>query len=677
MTSTRNRHRMPAFRPRLALAAAFALLGSGLCLAGLSQPVSPEDVRQERAKNRLKDSRPAQERQAGSPRELPPVDAGLVGWYRATMTELSDPAYEGRSPGSEGIEKAAGLIEAHFAELGLTPAFPKAVTSADGIGVRDPFQAWRQGFSVGQEVRATTTEMSVDGVPLDHGIDFSVLAYSGDADVTAPVAFAGYAIVTGASAFLGFAPNARFDGQIVLCLDKEPMDDQGNSLWRDDGFTHHSRMPNKASALIRRGAAAVLIVTPPATNDERAGILETVDSTRVTRGGLGAKAPKFDAPVIHITPDIAQRILDRSGDPELTLGSLVERSNRGAIDLDIPGGAISLNVEMETIDRVAFNVAGILPGRGDLADEYVVIGAHYDHVGYGLRGTARENAQGSLHPGADDNASGSAGVLLLADILSEMTAQSEGDRRSLLLMLFDGEESGLHGARHYVNDPIADAGSHAVMLNWDMIGRIEDERLVVAGLDTGVGMRDFFTPMFEGSGLDVRAPERMSGASDHTVFYRAGIPVIFSHIDGLHSDYHTPEDTSDKINRVGATKAVRLYAEMVAAYATYPERFGFYQQESSQAPSPMSSIKVRFGIMPGSYSEDEPGIPVGDVTPGSAAAEGGVLAGDRLVRWDGQKLTDMQSWMQLLAQHEPGDEVRVGVIRDGEEITLGVTLKGR
>jgi len=674
MTSTRNRHRMPAFRPRLALAAAFALLGSGLCLAGLSQPVSPEDVRQERAKNRLKDSRPAQERQAGSPRELPPVDAGLVGWYRATMTELSDPAYEGRSPGSEGIEKAAGLIEAHFAELGLTPAFPKAVTSADGIGVRDPFQAWRQGFSVGQEVRATTTEMSVDGVPLDHGIDFSVLAYSGDADVTAPVAFAGYAIVTGASAFLGFAPNARFDGQIVLCLDKEPMDDQGNSLWRDDGFTHHSRMPNKASALIRRGAAAVLIVTPPATNDERAGILETVDSTRVTRGGLGAKAPKFDAPVIHITPDIAQRILDRSGDPELTLGSLVERSNRGAIDLDIPGGAISLNVEMETIDRVAFNVAGILPGRGDLADEYVVIGAHYDHVGYGLRGTARENAQGSLHPGADDNASGTAAMMLAARVISDRidTMPPGASHRSFLFMAFSAEEIGLLGSLHYTRQPIAPMRQHALMLNLDMVGTLEDDLLELGGLDSSAGLEPLMDPFIEASGLPVaRETSVGNGRSDHASFDRVGVPNVFF-FTGLHDRYHRPEDTADLVDSEGATRIALLCSDVAVAAATQRERLA-HRRDRDAVENANREPRVRLGILPANSGKG--GVLVRRVFPDTSASDAGLRPDDRILAWNGVELKNTEDLRPRLVEHEPGDTVKLTVERDGATVELGMTLR--
>lgn len=678
MSSIRNPLWMSTTRLIRPACVALALLSSGTVLGGLAQPASPEDVRRERAKNRLKGNRPAQERIAEQPRELPPIDAGLVEWYRTTMTELSDPAYEGRSPGSEGIEKAAELIEAHFAELGLTPAFPETITAAEGtrdeVEVRDPFKTWRQDFSVGQEVRATTTEMSVDNVPLDHATDFSVLAYSGDADITAPVSFAGYAIVTGANAFLGFEPNARFDDQIVLCLDKEPMDRAGNSFWQDEGFTHHSRMTSKASALIRRGAAAVLIVTPPGTNDERVDILETLDSTRTTRGGLGAKAPKFDAPVIHITPDIAQRILDRAGDPDLTLETLVEKSNAGAIDLDIAGGPISLNIQMETIERIAFNVAGILPGQGDLADEYVVIGAHYDHVGYGLQGSARDNAQGILHPGADDNASGTTAMMLAARLIKERAdAMPDGaPRRSFLFMAFSAEEIGLLGSLHYTRQPIIPIERHVLMLNLDMIGSLEEDLLELGGLDSSKGLEPLMDPFIEASGMPVaRETSVGSGRSDHASFDRVGIPNVFF-FTGLHDRYHRPEDTADLIDSEGAVRIALLCADVGFASATQRDRLT-HRRDRGTVEAANREPRVRLGVLPANSGKG--GVLVRRVFPDTSASDAGLQPNDRILTWNGTELNNTEDLRPRIVEHEPGDAVKLTVERDGETIELDMILR--
>ncbi len=574
--------------------------------------------------------------------------------YNEHLTTLASPYMMGRVPGSEGMERAREYCAFTFEQLGVEPAFPDEAGS--------PFASYYDPFELGGTWQVSDEIIALSGLgSLEAGEDFVYTGLGSDGVVTGQMVFVGYSIDNGPDGFDSFGSVEDLEGKIAILFRFEPVDENGDAQWGDGSWSDRASFANKLRGLRQRGAAGAIIINPPGTFDDRAN--------RVSRFGSGGGGADF--PVFMMTPDAGSKLAEIADFGGKSLLELRQHADAGGEPI-ASRKAIGLTgiAERETIQ--AANVGGVIRGSGALADEWIVVGAHLDHLGMGYFGS--RTGPGKLHPGADDNASGSAGVLLLADKLTELSAEAEGDRRSVLLMLFDGEESGLNGARHYVNDPIADAGDHAVMMNWDMIGRIEDEKLVVAGLDTGVGMRDFFSPMFDSSGLSVRAPERMSGASDHMVFYQAEIPVIFSHIDGLHGDYHTPEDTSDKINRVGATKAVQLFADMVDAYASHSDRFEFASQ-SSQASSPMGNIRVRFGIMPGSYSEDEPGIPVGGVTPGSGAAEAGVLAGDRLVRWDGQKLTDVEGWMELLAQHDPGDQVKVGVMRDGEEITLDVTLQ--
>ncbi|MEM9372492.1 MAG: M28 family peptidase [Planctomycetota bacterium] len=674
MRSQNTNRWMSPIRSMRPLAAGFGLLGAAAVLGGLAQLSSPEDVRRERARARLQDSRPAQERVADQARILPPIDGALVDWYRAMVTELADPAYEGRSPGSQGIEHAAELIEARFEELGMVPAFPQIETAPDGTEVRAPNRSWRQNFSVGQEVRATVTDMAIDGVGLDHGIDFSVLAYSGNGDITADVSFAGYAIVTGANAFLGFEPSARFDGKLVLCLDKEPMDEAGNSRWQAEGFTHHSRMPNKASALIRRGAAGVLIVTPPRTNDERAGILETVDSTRITRGGLGAKAPKFDAPVVHITPQIAQRILDRAGDPELTLESLIDRSNAGAVNIDLDGEPIRLNVQMETTERIAFNVAGLLPGRGDLSDEYVVVGAHYDHVGYGERGSARENAQGVLHPGADDNASGTAAMMLAAEQVRQRISSMPDStaHRSFLFMAFSAEEIGLLGSLHYTREPIAPIDDHVLMLNLDMIGTLEDDLLELGGLDSSPGLEPLIDPFIERSGIPVARQSSVgSGRSDHASFERQGVPNVFF-FTGLHDRYHRPEDTPDLIDSEGGVRIALLCTD-VAVAAAMTEKPLAHRRDRAAVEAANREPRVRLGILPANSGKG--GVLVRRVFPDTSASDAGLEPNDRILTWNGDELRNTEDLRPRLVDHEPGDVVRLTVERGSERVELEMTLR--
>lgn len=573
--------------------------------------------------------------------------------YNEHLTTLASPYMMGRVPGSAGMERAREYCAFTFEQLGVEPAFP----SEDG----DAFSSFYDPFELGGSLEIVEETIYVRGMePLEAEEDFVYTGLGSDGFVTGEMAFVGYSIDNGPDDFDSFGGEDDLEGKVAVLFRFEPVDEDGEALWGEGSWSDRASFDNKLRGLSERGAAGAIIVNTPGTFDDRAGRLSRF---RTSGGGV-------DFPVFMMTPDAGEqlaRAADFDGKDLMALRKHAD-AGRGVIE---SGKDIGLAGAGERQAIEAANVGGVIRGSGDLADEWIVVGAHLDHLGMGYFGS--RTGPGKLHPGADDNASGSAGVLLLADKLADLSKDDGEDRRSVLLMLFDGEESGLNGARHYVNDPIVDIDDHVLMFNWDMIGRIEDEKLVVAGLDTGEGMRDFFEPLFDDCGLNVRAPERMTGASDHMMFYRADVPVIFSHIDGLHGDYHTPEDTSDKINRVGATKAVLLVADMIGAYGRHSTRFEFAEQ--AQGSGPVSGIKVRFGIMPGSYSEDEAGIPVGGITPGGAAGKAGVLAGDRLVRWDGQKLTDIQGWMELLAEHEPGDKVMVGIEREGEEITLEVILQ--
>ena len=528
--------------------------------------------------------------------------------YNEHLTTLASPYMMGRVPGSIGMDRAREYCAFTFEQLGIEPGFPVD----DGT----PYATYYDTFDLRGTTRVVAETIAMQGLHgLEAGEDFLFTGLGSDGGATGELVFVGYGIDNGPDGFDSFAGVDDLEGRIAVVLRFEPVDENGEALWGDGAWSGRASFNNKLRGLSERGAAGAIIINTPGTFDTRS-------IGRFLRGGSDAEFPVF-----MMTPEAGTSLVESADFGGMDLTALRGHADAGGAPI---GSDETITIfgesERETIE--AANVGGVIRGSGELADEWIVVGAHLDHLGMGYFGS--RSGSGTLHPGADDNASGSAAVLVLAKILAERNEEVDGDRRSVLLMLFDGEESGLHGSRHYVNDPIADAENHVLMFNWDMIGRLTDETVVLAGLDTGEGMREFFTPLFEGSGLEVKAPERMSGASDHTSFFRAGIPVVFSHADGLHRDYHTPGDTSDKINRVGATKAVHLVAEMVDAYASYPDRFELSESSSSQSAGPVSGIKVRFGIMPGSYSDDEPGVSVGDVTADSAAGSAGVLAGDRL-----------------------------------------------
>ncbi|MFG0304982.1 MAG: M28 family peptidase [Phycisphaerales bacterium JB040] len=592
------------------------------------------------------------------------------------LVTLASPWMEGRVPGSKGMERARDYVQYYFEAFGLTPAFPAEIEGAmtDFASYRDPFGLGGT-WEVNEEKILAISPRGETLLAAED--DFVFTALGGNGEVTAPASFVGYSIPNGQDGWSSFSEDDSLEGKVAVMFRFEPMDEEGNSLWSESGWSNAASFTNKIEAAIDRGAAAVVIINPPGSADNRS---ESLNRFRTSNGS--------GAPVFMVSSEAGSRLLsalDRRGRSAEEFKALANVGG-GVIDLD---GVLTVEGNADTEPLMAENVGAILPGVGDLADEYIVVGGHLDHVGMGYFGS--RTGPGKLHPGADDNASGAAGVLLIAEKLvntfSEMDDQTP--RRSILFIAFDAEESGLNGSRHYVNDPIADIETHKIMINWDMIGRIVEDRVTVAGGNTGEGLAEWLQPYLEDEsyGLTPIVPETMSGASDHTSFYMQGVPVLFSICDfaDFHEDYHTPTDTSDKINRVGAVKTVRMYHDIVRDLAykdtmfphVSPQAQARRAESGAAANADRPRIRVRVGITPGSYEASDKGIPVAGVSEGSSAANAGIQEGDRLVRWDGQKIRSVEDWMPLLATHEGGDVVNIGVLRDGQEITLSITLEGR
>ncbi|MEO0629413.1 MAG: M28 family peptidase [Planctomycetota bacterium] len=577
---------------------------------------------------------------------------------------LANDFMEGRVPGSRGAEIARQYAETAFEKAGLSPAFAETQTAEDGSEIEEPFASWRQPFPLGGRAEVTLAEFSANGMTFRHENDFVVTGLGGDGEMTGEAVFVGYSIDEGNDGFSSYPEGTDLTGKLAVILRFEPMDDEGMSLWTEgDGWSNAAGFNGKLRAAFERGAAGAIVINTPGAADDR---INRLDSFR--GGGMGAEQPVF-----LMSQDAGTKWLEASTGMQMT--DLIARANEGGAVMTLDGGVdLAAKVDREIV--YAENVGGVLWGQGDLKDEWIVMGAHIDHIGMGDFGSRW--GSGKLHPGADDNASGTAGVLLLADLLARSYAQlpEDADARSIVFIAFDAEESGLNGSRYYVNNPIAPLEDHAIMTNFDMIGRITNDRVLLSGLETGEGLEDLLQPAMDRSDLELVIPTSMNGASDHSSFLSRGVPVLFSIIADFHDDYHTPDDVVWKINTEDATRTCHLYHDMVMILSSSEKPQLVSARDRSPQRSAMSDIKVRFGVSPG-YGSDGPGIGIASVAEGGSAGEAGVQEGDRLVRWDGQKLTDVQGWMPLLARHEPGDVVNIGILRDGEEITLEVTLQAR
>lgn len=660
------------------LALTLALLATTPLLANPG-PETADEVRKRRAQRQLEKNERNQAREAKSREmgDLPDIDPALVEDFATMLDIIADPSMEGRIPGSRGIEDAAQYIESHLINLGLTPAFPTIENTDDESEVVTHFSSFRQPMQMGSHTAAVSESLQVGDTVFKAGPDYSPLAYSGSASVDAPVVFVGYGIVSGPNSYLGFETSESIEDKIALVLNYEPMNDDGSSQWRDEKWSHNSRLTYKVTALERRGAAAVIIVSPPNAIDPRVDLLETIESTSPPTNRMGSQTgPQYDMPVIHVTPQVANAILahTQSDAPNPhTLDSLIERANESGIVEPLGDQSISMNIELQRTPRWTSNIGAILQGKGKLKDEYVVIGSHYDHVGYGKFGTRFPERKGEVHPGADDNGTGTTANIISAKTLTEQyqLLGENQDARSILFLWFTAEESGLNGSKFYVKDPIAPIDNHAVMLNMDMIGTLSDGLLEIGGFNSGEGFEELALPHLTTAAIPYSEDVSVgSGRSDHASFDAVGIPNLFF-FTGLHDRYHSPDDTTELIDNEGCVRVSLLVSAMALDAATRDDRL---IHPSSRVKKPeKEGPNVRVGIIPSNASKG--GMKVERVFEDTSASQAGLAPGDIIIQWDDTELDSVETWMPILTDHEPGDVVQLKVTRGPETLELKMTLR--
>lgn len=609
--------------------------------------------------------------------------------YIAHITTLANPFFEGRAPGTHGNRVAADYIEFWFRHFGLQPAFPEYDAEGNAVGDGALWVSYRQPFDMPGGMEAITQQLAfadtngtrTDLEPLR---EFTALGV-GEGEVSGPLSFVGYGITGGPDGQDHFG-DIDLTGRIALLLNWEPSDASGRSKWNGgrEGWSERANLQTKLLETARRGAVGIILVNPPDTRDGRTHELLAASESSWRRVGV---------PVVHLSIPAADRLLSRIGARSLS-------AHRQAADADDfkathygDQTTATIKVELRRTQNPTDNVGGVLRGHGDLKDQWIIIGAHYDHVGYGYFGSlSGRSAVGTIHPGADDNGSGTSAVLVLAQRLGDAYAKLPPDAsaRSILFMTFSAEESGLNGSRHYTRKPTLTADQVNIMLNLDMVGRLRHNSVEVSGIGSAVGLADLVKPAFDASGMRVVSQESGSGPSDHASFNAVGIPVLFF-FTGLHEQYHRPADVASLINPVGAVKIVRLAHELAMQFATMPEKLEFQRtgggfrldmldqppgegDAAAQEPAqPMARSRVRLGIQP-NYNAETTGVLLDGVTEGTPAAAAGLKAGDLILSWNGAPVTDIRALMTELAKHQPGDKITLGVKRSGEMIKVEVTL---
>ncbi|MEO0481470.1 MAG: M28 family peptidase [Planctomycetota bacterium] len=480
--------------------------------------------------------------------------------FNEHVVTLANPFMEGRVPGSRGMAIARDYFEFYMEAAGVLPPF----TDAEG----NP--SFRQAFPLRGSVEVTEQSLRLGDEQFAENSEFTTLGLSGSASIQAPIAFCGYGIDEGPDGYSSFGDGESLDGKIAMVFRYEPMNAEGESLWSTGRrpWSRNSNLTTKVRNVIDRGAVGVILINPPGCADPRAA--------RIMAKGAGGRTMDESVPVIHVSNDAAARLVALLSNDSTSLAAMREAADQGGSTSSFDAEA-TIAAKLEQQEILAENVGGVVAGRGEMKDEWIVIGAHLDHLGVGLYGARDRSRIGKIHPGADDNASGSAAVLMLAESLREAYEQlpEDASARSILLVGFDAEEAGLHGSRYYVENPIAPIEDHALMINFDMIGRIVNKRLSVSGTTSATGMIDWLDPIFEASPIDVAKDINGPGGSDHIPFMSKGVPWLFAIIKDFHNDYHTPDDVTSKINNVDAVHTIYLFHKIAFAAAQQPGRFQF------------------------------------------------------------------------------------------------------
>lgn len=610
--------------------------------------------------------------------------------YTEHSMTLANPFFEGRAPGTMGNRFAADYIEFWFRQSGLRPAFPSEEKAADGTIVRSMHASFRQPFEHGSRTKVERQSVSMDlggdgQLELRPGRDFTVLGMSGSGVVKGPIALVGYSIPDGEGkdGYASYPERTSLKGKIAVVFRYEPMDGAGKSRWGQRGWSPAASLEDKLRAAAERGAAGIILVTPPGAADPRAKQLSETAETR-------PQGQSLKIPVVMVQTEIVDRLVqaaDPTDGPRRTLMDFRNMADEAGGVIDLPNAPVSIAAGISVEPIMTDNVGAVLPGRGKLADQYIIIGAHYDHVGYGNIGADPRN-RGKLHPGADDNASGTSGLLLISEKLAKAYGDlpEDAEARSVLFLAFSAEESGLIGSKYYVDHPSLATSQMYLMLNMDMIGRLRGGKLEVQGTQSAEGFYDWLKPRLDESGLEIEHGPQVAGNSDHASFYGKKVPVLFF-FSGYHDDYHKPTDFGYRLNQVGGVQVVNLVYSIALAAAQRTEPLEFAGRRRGAAePAGLPAVgsapartgtRVRFGIAPGSYSDATPGVPVGDVYEGTPAFEAGIKPGDRMIMWNGRPTPTVEDWMPLFTAQKPGDVVQVTVLREGKEMTFKVTLTAR
>jgi hypothetical protein len=614
----------------------------------------------------------------GCAQPVPAAESSVIERMKKDLYFLAGPECEGRGSRTQGVHRAADYIADQFKAAGLKPA------TADGSYLQPYTIAGPPKLGTPNTLTLTGPEKAV--AELRYGTDFTPTALSAAGAKTAGVAFVGYGITSDKPAYDDYA-GVDVKGRFVVVLRQGPRAGAKEPPFDPKAGNPHTSLADKLGNAVRHGAAGVLFVNHRSDADD--ALMEF---------GYAAGADE-KVPVFQVKRAVLDKMLAAGGTPLNAVEDAID-DNLKPRSRVLSGWTAAAEASVTRPGFPAKNVVGVAEGSGPLANETVVIGAHYDHLGMGEAGSlAGKAAKGQVHFGADDNASGTTALIELA---RRFGGQKDRVGRRVVFAAFSGEEIGLLGSQHYCKNPLFPLESTVFMLNMDMVGRsglidkggvaavagipaaadgwAVTQRLVVSGTGTAEGLDAFLADATKDAGFKLFTTAGGTGPSDHDSFYRKKIPVLFTYT-GSHRDYHRPSDTPDKIDYPGMERITNLVGDMAQRMAVAPDRpkykaTGGVVWDDPTDPRPQRSASrggPRLGIMPGNYDSPDGGVLVDDLSPGGAAEKGGVKAGDVVVEIAGKPVRNINGYMTAMAAQKANQEIEVVVVRNDKRVTLKVT----
>ena len=558
------------------------------------------------------------------------------------ITFLASDSLKGRKPGTPEGKIASEYIASEFENAGLTK-----------LG-----DSFFQEFKVVTKVsEGANNSLIVGENKAELGIDFRPLAFSKNTKVEGDLVFVGYGIEYDSDT-LKWNDYNGFDvkGKWVMMLRQDP--DINNS---DSPLISQSSERAKALLATDKGAIGVLFVS--GVNTEKKDKLDDLYFDK--------SKSRADIPVIQITRKFADEILKESG-TEIEVLETVLISDMKPMSFHTKTTIYAeTDVIFEKVNTQNI-IAKIEGSDATLKEEIIIIGAHYDHLGFGGPGSGSRTPDTlAIHNGADDNASGVAGII---EIAQKMANSENKPKRTVIFMAFGAEEMGLLGSKFFTENPLIDISKIKMMLNFDMIGRLDSARtLTIGGTGTTAVSEEIINKYASEKSLNIQMSKEGSGPSDHAAFYVKNIPVLFF-FTGIHDDYHTPADDTHLINIEGEKAVVELGFSIAEEFANMEVAPEFVLVDTPSQTSSRRKLKVTFGIIPNYAGGDENGMRIDGVRAGGPASNGGMLKGDVIVAIDGKKVANIYDYMARLGRLKKGERCNVDVLRGDKKVVLILDL---